>query len=248
MKLVILTAMHHRHELNKIFGMAMSRIRDRYDVETHCVISTGDAENTHICDEYGISWVTAKNNPISNKFNVGMQALRDRDWTHVMILGSDDIPSNSFMEIQMQGAIGHDLAMINDMWFWGLNPKRAGWDKFYYFPAGSSRIGAGRVVSRRVVEACDYAIWPPDRNAGLDGASVKRMKSAVNNMKLHGVNLKDAGGFLVDIKYELHISSLSPVERLGKEDDVSMVNKSLPFNEADALFRLREKIKKENYL
>jgi hypothetical protein len=247
MKLVILTAMHARHDLNRIFCMAMKRLRDSYGIETLSVISTGDQENIKICEEYGIFYITHKNKPVSDKFNAGLDALRYLDWTHVMILGSDDLPSNKFIELHLQHK-NKDFIAINDMWFWGLNPKRAGWDKFYYWAAGSSRLGAGRTISRRVVESCDYKIWPSGRNSGLDGASWGIISGTIPKMKKKIYNQKELGGFLVDIKYELHISSLSPISRRCDEADYKVIWDHLPGVECEALLRLRAKVKTENFL
>jgi len=243
MKLAILTAMHARHELNEIFCSAMGRIRANYNAQTYVALSHNDDKNLRLCMFWGFPTIVTKNNPVSNKFNKGLSLLRDEDWTHVMILGSDDIPSNKFIEIQMQSARDHDISMISDMWFWGLNPKRAGFDKFYYFPGGSSRIGAGRVISRRVIEACNYTIWPDDKNAGLDSGSLARMRNTVPDVRMSAVNLRDAGGFLVDVKYELHISSLSPIERIGEEVDNDIIWEHLPPGECQSLLNLRAKVK-----
>jgi len=239
--------MHARHDLNNIFGMAMRRLNESFGIETVAAITSGDAENKKICQDFGIHFVSTKNNPVSNKFNTGMELLRDLDWTHVMILGSDDLPSNKFIQLQMQHH-DKDFIAVNDMWFWGLNPKRAGWDTFSYWSAGSSRIGAGRVISRRVVEACDYSLWPEGKNYGLDSASVANMRKHVKDIKSVSYNQKEAGGFLVDVKHELHISSLSPVLSRGVPDDRDIIWDHLPGDECRELLRLRAKVKTENYL
>ncbi len=247
MKIIVLTAMHERHEMTEIFAMAMSRLRKYFDIETCAAVTIGDVENARICREHNFSTVMTKNNPVSNKFNSGMQLLRDKDWTHVMILGSDDIPSNRFVELQMRHP-GADFIGVRDMWFWGLNPKRAGFDTFTYWDAGSSRIGAGRVISRRIVEACDYKLWPDGKNGGLDSGSVANIRSKVSEYEAVSYAQEPLGGFLVDVKYELHISSLSPVISRGVAEDHDIIWDHLPGNECRALLRLREKVKAKSNL
>ena len=248
MKLIVLTAMHARHDLTEIFATAMVRLRDSFGIETVAAVTSGDAKNIKICKESGIYYTPTQNKPISNKFNAGLHMLQyHQDWTHVMILGSDDLPSNRFVELQMSHPDA-DYIAINDMWFWGLNPKRAGWDKFYYWNAGSSRIGAGRVVSRRIVEACDYKLWPDGKNAGLDSGAWTRISGALPSMNKVIYSQKPLGGFLVDVKYELHISSLSPVMSRCDEADYKVIWDHLPGEECEALLRLRAKVKKDNNL
>jgi len=248
MKIIVLTCMHARSELNRIFGMAMVRLRNSFDIDTVAAVTSGDTKNYDICKEFGIHYTTEKNKPVSDKFNTGLSILRHfPDWTHVMILGSDDFPSNRFIELQMEGR-DNDFICVADMWFWGLNPKRPGWDQFYYWKAGSSRIGAGRCISRRVVEVCDYKLWPPGYNAGLDGQSVKRIKAMVPDLKSYSYTQREVGGFLIDIKYEMHISSLSPIIRRCAPADPNILWDHLPGEECEALFRLREQIKEDNGL
>lgn len=246
MKIAILTAMHARYSLNNIFGMAMSRLKRDFDIDTYVAVTAGEKENIRICDKHGLYHIQSKNNPVSDKFNKGLSLLRKKDWTHVMILGSDDIPSNKFIELQMAKP-EMDFIAIDDMWFWGLNPKRAGWDQFYYWKAGSSRLGAGRTISRRVVEALDYQLWPTGYDSGLDGRSWTRV-SSVPDLKKVINSQREAGGFLVDIKYELHISTLSPIMSRCAPIDTEIIWDHLPYDECEAIFRLRERVKKENYL
>ena len=247
MKIIVITAMHARHSLNNIFAMAMSRLKRDFGIETMSVITTGDTKNIEICEKYDLRYVTSKNKPVSDKFNVGVGQLKESDWDYLMVLGSDDIPSNRFIELQMEGR-GNDFIAISDMWFWGLNPKRAGWDQFYYWRAGSSRLGAGRTLSRRVIEACDYKLWPSGYNAGLDSQSAKRIRSLVPDLKSYSYSMKPLGGFLVDIKYELHISSLSPIMRRCEASSHDIIWEHLPGDECAAILRLREKVAKDNYL
>ena len=239
--------MHERHALNKIFAMAMDRLYDQFNIDTVVALTRGDKENQKICLDHAFDYVTVKNHPVSDKFNAGMELLRDKDWTHVMILGSDDIPSNKFIELQMVEP-DYDFIAISDMWFWGLNPKRRGFDQFYYWRAGSSRLGAGRTISRKVIEACDYKLWPSGFDSGLDGQSWTKISGAIPDLKRYSYAQKTLGGFLVDIKYELHINSMSPILKKGEESNSDIIWDHLPFDECEALFRLRAKIKKENFL
>jgi len=248
MDLVVLTAFHARFLLNEAFATAMDRLREELGVRTYVVITPGEPENREICEEHGFTFCQHKNNPVSDKLNAGMALLKGQEWSHVMILGSDDIPSTQFVRNQMFGET-EDFIAIQDMWFWGMNPKRAGYNTFWYWYAGSSRLGAGRVISRRAVEACDYKIWPSGYNAGMDSQSYKRIKHAIGqDLKAMSYRNKDTGGFLVDIKYELHISSLSPVIRRAQAENPNIIRKHLPEKECDYLFWLDEKIKKENFI
>lgn len=247
MKIIVLTAMHARHDLMEIFATAMTRLRESFDIETCVALSSGDFENARICHEHGFHTVKTNNRPLSNKLNTGLQLLRDRDWTHVMILGSDDILSNRLIEVHTRHHDA-DFVAIHDLWFWGMNPKRAGYDTFTYWRAGSGRIGAGRLLSRRVIEALDYKLWPDRENGGLDGRSAKRIKDLDLDLKRVSYSLLEHNAFMVDIKYELNVSSLSPILSRGTAVSYDVIWDHLPGNECKALLQLRAKVKTENNL
>ena len=61
------------------------------------------------------------------------------------------------------------------MYFWGLNPRRAGFLKFGYWP-GKALLGAGKILSKKMLDACDWSPWPDQKSyGGMDGAMMKRL-------------------------------------------------------------------------
>ncbi|RLA62804.1 MAG: hypothetical protein DRQ88_13205 [Epsilonproteobacteria bacterium] len=68
------------------------------------------------------------------------------------------------------------------------------------------------------------------------------------DLKSYSYSMKPLGGFLVDIKYELHISSLSPIMRRCEASSHDIIWEHLPGDECAAILRLREKVAKDNYL
>ena len=241
MNLVILTAFHHRHALNRIFALAMNRLRDSFGIQTCVAVTRGDTENIDICKEHKFHYVEVKNRPVSNKFNLGLSLLPDLAWSHVMILGSDDIPSNRFIEMQM-GYPDHDVIVTEDMWFWGLNPHGIGFDTFTYLRAGKAMMGAGRCISRRAIEAVGYKLWPDGINSGLDGNAFRRISDALPDLTMKSNVAWDNEAFIMDVKYELHINSLSPILRRGIPISTEVLWDYLPGDECKELFELRKQI------
>lgn len=222
--------------------MAMQRLRNQFGIQVCVALSRGDIENINLCTENDFASIVTNNRYLSNKFNAGMSLLKDMDWTHVMILGSDDIPSSSMIREHMRFP-DVDFLALNDLWFWGLNPKRAGYGSFMYWYGGSSRIGAGRMISRRVIEALDYELWPNGHVSGLDGKSARKVNGLELDLKRRSYSLRGAGAFMMDVKYEFNISSLSPIMRRGVHEDPSVIFEHLPGDEYEALLQLREKVK-----
>ena len=245
MKLIIVTAIHNRFEMTKAFLMAMDRIKRETGVETYAVVSEEDTACCTLCYQYGVKYIVHPNKPVGKKFNAVVKHLRRKDFTHIMILGSDDVPSTDFIKhcLTLKG----DIIGILGMYFWGLNPRRAGFLKFGYW-ATNSLLGAGKILSRKVLEACDYSPWPDDANYGMDG---KMMKNLARCFRENGVIIKtykwrplDEGLFLIDIKYGMHISSLSPIIRRGLTSlsDEKILREHLPEGEVDYLMELKRKV------
>lgn len=245
MKIKIITAIHGRPEVTKAFCVAMSRIKEIFNIDTHAVITPNDP-GIKICENYGVRYIEYENNPVGRKLNVISRSMKDYDFTHLMMIGSDDIPSNSFIERQLEES-EYDVSGIWDLWFWGLNPKRAGFDTFGYWPGTKGRIGGvGRLISRKVVEDCGWELWGPDRNASLDGSMMAKIKQTSRTRNFNAWSLADNKAFVVDIKYGPQISSLSPTMKTTVfYNPESVLPSFLPENEMGYLLGLAEERKND---
>lgn len=246
MKLAIVTAIHMRFNLTKAFLKAMSRIKSDFGIDTYASV-THDDQCIQLLEQHNVQHIVCDNKPVGKKFNNAVHLLQGVDFTHLMILGSDDIPSSSFIEyaLQQDPKNEYDFIGLDGLWFWGMNPRRAGFQNFGYFPVKGVLAGPGKMVSRRAIEACDYSPWPDECNYGMDAKMMKKVRGALRAKGIHPTWMKYsllAGpGFLVDVKYEQHISSLSPVLRRDyyiEQDPREVVPFHLPEDESNYLFDL----------
>ena len=261
MKLAIVTAVHGRPKITEAFTKSVKRIYETFGIHTFAAVTEdwdqyGDElidPSFHLLTGEHMHVVKYKNKPVGEKFNQAVQLSKEHDWTHLMILGSDDIASNGLIE-QTLTMGKYDMSGPDGLWFWGLNPRRAGFQDFGYFDLRGMIAGTGKVLSRRVIEACDYSPWPDACNYGMDGKLNKRIKNSftVYNtpMVLGGYKPPQTGGFLLDVKHTHHISSMSPITRdrgmarVGKkemweqQDAYDVLYNHLPIDERDYLFRL----------
>ena len=187
-KIIVLTCVHGRHETVK------KCLREN-NIETVAVFSTvEDGLMLKGMDVDNIFY--HQNKPLSYKWNYGIKMLKDIDFDHVIILGSDDYFNNDFLEYVKQEAPKYDLLGFKDIYFkqdhntyyWsGYECKRQG-----------EPIGAGRVYSKDFLERINYNLFPIARDKGLDGISWKVVKD--NNAKVKVTSLYENGLFLCDIK------------------------------------------------
>lgn len=245
MKLAIITAIFGRFDITLAFLTAMERLRQQFGIETYAVVAEND-ECIDLLKEFQVYYVEYPNKPVGRKFNQAVQMLKGADFTHTMVLGSDDIPSSGLIEYIL--TLGeYDIIGADGLWFWGMNPRRAGFGRFGFFPVPKVLAGAGKVISRRIVEACDYTLWPENCNYGMDAKMQAHIKSHTRPKGIKSTrfryDMRRSGGFLVDVKYKHHISSMSPLTRREswvEQDPYIILPQHLPIEECEYLFELHD--------
>lgn len=111
------------------------------------------------------------NSPLSNKHNAALDlALKDPEWTHVMLLPSDDFIDPRWIV----DGIG-DYVMPSRC---GMYDVATGRSKVLVCkPRGARHFGAGRVVSRKALEDVS-PLWREGKERGLDTLSHARLTAA----------------------------------------------------------------------
>ena len=250
MKLMVLSAVHNvmggRRYVYKFFCQRMQHIQKRFGVETLVVGSEG-WDSKGVTEKYGLHYREHPNNPVSDKWNFGMSVMKQDKFNpdYVMILGSDDLVSDSLIEFYLKviESGGYDIFGIRDSYYFGLNHKR---DKFgvcgYWkgYPHGGM-IGYARVFSKAIMEKVDWRPWISGKNSGLDFSVSQKFKDngVTGTSKTFSIKEKD---FLhIDIKTAGNISSMSPLN-LEEVDYKELLNKHLQPREADAIIRYASRI------
>ena len=230
---IIITAMHGRPEITRAFCMSAQRIYYETGVLTLAIVTRNDFDNISICNEFGIWYEESRNEPLGAKWNTALYPLRRGGFSHVIILGSDDIASTSFIEYQMNQDA--DLSGMEDLWFWGLEKRRAGYKTFGHWVSQLNKIlGVGRMVSMEMIEQLDWKLWDDDLRRGLDRSLLDRVRPIAK--KIHQFSLKEQGLFVMDIKYDRNISSLSTsLPNTEFEDPMEVLMKHLPADEVEYL-------------
>jgi len=135
-----------------------------------------------------------KNRPLSKKWDYAIQLLKDIDFSHVVIMGSDDYMDKKTFEFLKDNVKDYDVIGFKDIYF----QKD---DELFYWSGYDSRedpIGAGRVYSKEFLERIDYNLYSGIKNRGLDGLSWDNIHQY--NPKVKIFSLKEYGLFLCDVK------------------------------------------------
>lgn len=235
MKLGILTALWARQKVTMIFLDRIMNIINKYDVKVVAVGSNDEYRSE--CEARDIIYTDHINKPLGAKWNHGLKAFRHIDVTNIMILGSDDLVSDAFIEHELEFGKGVDFGGPKDLYMLGANPRRRGWNQFFYFKYGAYLVGPGRIISRKVFDALNWHAWDDNRNAGLDGSVVKSIKRLGGTVKMGSFYIKDHDLFVVDIKTPGNISGIPGGAKIvnGKVEDY--LNYHLP-DEAERILKL----------
>lgn len=205
MKIHVLTACWKRPEITRICFEGIKRL----GLEATAAIS----EESYIpmCEEYGINWVMVQNRPVGNKWNAGMGEALKKDWDYVMILGSDDIVSDSLLDLYKPYMGKYYMFGVDSCYFY-----HKGTIKYLrnYKDSLQMSVGAGRMLYRGLVENCK-PLWPK-QNRSLDGGSLRIIRS--KGYDEHVIYLGDA--VILDIKSDENLNAFDNLQGEIVSDEI----------------------------
>jgi glycosyltransferase involved in cell wall biosynthesis len=252
-KIVILTCVWKRPELTKVvlsyYEHLKRELAGKINLELLAVGSEGDISR-NLCQELGFDYLEYPNEPLSGKWEYGLNRCSDYDPDAVIIVGSDDIISQNLIEFyagQIQEGLvfcglkdGYFLDMINQKLYWWVGYG----DKVDYKRVGET-IGMGRCLSRTLLDKLGFSIWKGlDINRSLDRAMTTRLRelglqfSEYYNSVIAqvegkiirighcGFRMADIGACAIDIKFS---DNVTPVERYFERDASVLVPQPDPW-------------------
>lgn len=205
-QLLIFLAVWKRPKITELCFLGIERLKEHpdYDIETLAVIS--EYEMITLCEKYNVHYVFHDNNPLGKKKNFGLQEAKKFNFDYLMEIGSDDLILSELLDTYK--SINHDFFGIRDIVY--LNSETGECRR----KIGSSTYGAGRMMSRKLLEKVNFRLWRDDLNRGLDNYSI----ISVMRKRIGYMQIKD-GEFpmVIDIKSKDNIWRFD--ENLGVEFD-----------------------------
>lgn len=188
MKLAIVTTLWGRRKLSKV---VLDYYRQTFPNATLIAVATQE-EDIDLARQAG--WIPRyeRNVPLSHKFNEGFMASRQYDPDAVMVVGSDDLVSVSYVDAALVAMKTIKPRLIAPGGTYFYSPKR-GECRYVRAPQGS---GAGRVMSRDTLNTVN---WKPysDVDKKYIESGMKRVVGDVDFL----VDVSPASGrYVVDVK------------------------------------------------
>jgi hypothetical protein len=196
-----------RPELTRACLDALARVQRQHEGEIVGVIgiSPGDPYLDHYTLGNGV--VMVPNRPLGRKHNLLVLAAEPFEWDYLWVLGSDTLVSPRILELYRPHLEeGVDRVGLRDIWFWDAATKG-----LLYFPGyGAARtdsMGAGRMIARRVVEACGWELWDDHLDRALDYISTVRMDAVGTRERC--IYQGGQEHYLLEVRTEEQVTALS---------------------------------------
>lgn len=145
-------------------------LKGEVNIQIVCVRSPGDGlDECEALRWESVHFVTAPNQPLSDKFNVGVRYARG-DWTDALVFaGSDDFLSVEYIREGVRFMRqGYQIAHTNGLFFYDTRQRQGFFTK--------ATVGACSFVSAETLARCDYELFPSGRQKGVDQAFASRMR------------------------------------------------------------------------
>jgi len=210
MKIAIVTAIWQRPEVWDMFKRGVMRLRNQYsDIEVEvCVAGSEGHRSKNRCKEKWIHYVEVPNNPLGRKMNTALKLAQGYDY--YLLMGSDDIICNKLFDLYLDAAEdGIDYTYLMDGYFFDTTSKKAlYWGGYRMAHNKGDSLGAGRFLSRRLIEAMNHECWYDVRLSGLlDQAMNEKMKQIEHTTR--EIWLKDNDCALIDIKSSTNMTQFA---------------------------------------
>ncbi|MAD52455.1 hypothetical protein [Idiomarina sp. UBA3162] len=240
-KLVILTCVWQRHDLTEVvlsyYNRLSKSLAAAIQLDVAVVGSEGDASR-RIAERNDCIYMEYPNLPLNEKWEFGLNELRNHHHDAVIIVGSDDLlPEKLFYTYKRFVEDGVMAAGLTDGYFMDISDtvESIYWGGY----GGMSRnagmpwrlnesMGMGRFYSSELLSILNYSLWKGKAiNRGLDGRARENVvdlgllpvtESKLLDVHINGkvvkfgqlgVSLKELGIFAVDVK--VPESSVTPM-------------------------------------
>jgi hypothetical protein len=198
----IVTGMWKRPEVFKIFGQHYK------DLGIDVIVAGSEGKRSkELAESFGFIYLERPNQPLADKMNATITEGLKRGYTHFICVGSDDLLTKDLVdEYKRLIRLGYEFIGVLDFYFYELETGKASyWGGYRDRKRFRNTCGAGRVLSRKLVESWNGKVWEGQRY--LD--SSMQQKLATSDLPKYVFKLKDKGLFAVDIKSKTNLTPFS---------------------------------------
>jgi ABC-type polysaccharide/polyol phosphate transport system ATPase subunit len=234
--LVMLTCVWKRPKLTKIIMAYYSKLKEEVkeflNLEFVAVGSEGE-ESKNISENGGFHYFEHENQPMSKKWQYGLEMTKQYDPDAVIIMGSDDIITRKILEFYVEKITQkYVLIGMKDFYIYEISLKKLahwrGYGELNDAHRMDETIGLGRCLARSLLDKIEFDIWGGlELTRNLDGAMTNRLKEfgifpvsdkecpiincngEVLRIGHVGYKLNEMNGFAMDIKSKTNVTDFN---------------------------------------
>lgn len=178
MRVALCTAVWRRHALTRIWWAGARRLCRRFAFHgftAHIVVSGSEPAHASLARQHGATWLRIANDPLGRKWNAVAERACCDGADFLLILGSDDFLSDAIIDRYVDLIRAGWLYMgLQGIYFYEPASQRLA---LYQLRIGKNRhgapIGAGRLISTRLLRSCQYRPWQDTLNRRLDASMTR---------------------------------------------------------------------------
>lgn len=216
--------------------------RQTKKVFTILIVSTEEDQNLakELKEKYRnqLDYIFSVNQPLGLKWQNGIAAARRFSPKAVLINGSDDLLSinwvnRCFREIQE----GYDQVGKNKWYFYDVKNRTIYSSKYIHAQVSKDKtpytVGAGRMISAKILDKLDWNLYPIEKPKGLDTHSLRTLLA--NGAKVKIIN--DENIFMISVKGDWDM--ITNVNKIKKANTVRTMKVKDPriINKINSHFR-----------
>jgi len=202
LRITFITGMWKRPEVFEMFAKGIEKIQSQWsNMDIQCVVAGSEGVHSRsLCEKYNFYYIETPNQPLARKMNTTVTKAKDLESDYVICLGSDDIiHPDLFAKYLELINDGYDYIGVTDWYFYDTNTKKSlYWGGYKEKWRKGHTCGAGRVLSKWLLDKWDWKIWEDQQSHILDNS----MQDKLNNTghRSYTFSLKKEGLYGLDIK------------------------------------------------
>lgn len=222
-KILIYLALWKRPEITELCFLGIERMKTHpdYDIEVLSVLS--EDEMKPLCEKYGVNWVEHDNEYLGRKKNFGLKACERFKFDYLMEIGSDDLIMNELLDLYKPYIGLHDLFGVKDIAY--VDTETGACRRL----RSNGNYGAGRMISRSILEKMNFTLWQDDLKMGMDNNSTWRLLK----YKTMFYHVNSESPMLIDVKSDVNIWPFNHL--VGQPYDINLLFERLSEAEVDKL-------------
>ena len=200
-KLCIVTGMWKRPEVFKMFGQHYQ------DLGIDVIVAGSEGNKSkQLAESFGFIYLERPNQPLAEKMNATITEGIKRGYTHFICVGSDDLLSKELIDEYIRLIrLGYEFIGVLDFYFYELATGKASyWGGYRDRKRFKHTCGAGRVLSRKLIESWKGKVWENQHSDYLDNSM--QQKLAMSDLPKYVFRMKDKDIFSVDIKSDTNMT------------------------------------------